>query len=95
MQKEYINITEFCSSHHINAAFVVALANEGLIDITVIESSSKISEEQLSDLERYTRWQYEMGLDPEAIIVIRRLLDKMELMKQEINYLHSRLSLYE
>lgn len=95
MQKEYITITDFCSSHHIDAAFVVALANEGLIDITIIESSSQISEDQLSDLERYTRWQYEMGLGPEAIDIVHNLLDKMQQMKGEINYLRSRLSLYE
>lgn len=95
MQNEYITITEFCSSHDIDSSFVVALANEGLIDITIIESSSKISEEQLGDLERYTRWQYEMGIGPEAIDVVTNLLNKMQTMQDEITYLRSRLSLYE
>lgn len=95
MQTEYITITDFCSSHHVDTSFVVALANEGLIDITVIESSQKIDAEQLSELEQYTRWQYELGLSPEAIDVIRNLLNRLQSMQEEIGYLRSRLSLYE
>ena len=95
MQPEYITITEFCNSHHIDSAFVVALANEGLIDITIIESAQKINVEQLSDLERYTRWQYEMGLNAEAIDVIRHLLEKLQSIQHEVAYLKQRLSLYE
>ena len=95
MQNEYITVTEFCTSHQVDSSFIIALANEGLIDITVIESSLHINAEQLTDLERYTRWQDEMGLSAEAIDIIHNLLNKIQTMQHEISYLRSRLSIYE
>lgn len=95
MENEYITITEFCTSHNIESDFIMALADEGLIHVTIIESSRNISMDQLSDLEMYTRWKYQMGIGPEAIDVIRNLLQRMKEMRHEIDHLKSRLSLYE
>ena len=95
METEYITITEFCSSHNIDADFISALADEGLISVTIIESSRHISTDQLSALEMYTRWRYQMGIGPEGIDVIHNLLERVKAMRAEIDQLRNRLSLYE
>ena len=50
-----ISITQYCTIHSIDADFIDALAEEGLIVLTIATDGTFIEEEQLSDLESYTR----------------------------------------
>ena len=95
MEKTYITITEYCESHNIGQDFISTLADEGLIEVTLVESSPQISIEQLGALEMFTRLRYEMGVSPEGIDVIRNLLDRMQQLKAEMFRLRERLSVYE
>jgi hypothetical protein len=95
MQAALIAITQYCSVHEIETNFIESLADEGLIALTVVEGNSFVSEEQLQDLELYTRWYCEMGINTAGIDVIRRLLDKIKHMQAEITLLRERLQLYE
>lgn len=95
METTYISITEYCNSHHIEQDFISTLADEGLIEVTIIESSPRISLEQLSALEMFTRLRYEMGVSPEGIDVIKHLLDRMQNLKAEMHRLQERLAVYE
>lgn len=95
MQTAMIAITQYCTIHEIEADFVNSLADEGLIAITVVEGDRFISEEQLQDLELYTRWYSEMGINTEGIEVIKHLLDKIRYMQSELITLRGRLQLYE
>jgi hypothetical protein len=95
MEKTYITITEYCESHEIGPDFISTLADEGLIDVTVVESSPQISADQLGALEMFTRLRYEMGVSPEGIDVIKNLLDRMQQLKAELYRLRERLAVYE
>ncbi|MBW8682780.1 chaperone modulator CbpM [Chitinophaga rhizophila] len=95
MQATLIAIQQYCSVHEIESNFVDSLADEGLIAITVVEGNSFVSEEQLQDLELYTRWYHEMGVNTAGIDVIRHLLDRIRHMQMEISHLRARLHLYE
>jgi len=95
MQTALIAITQYCSIHEIETDFINSLADEGLIAITVVEGDRFISEEQLQDLELYTRWYSEMGINTAGIEVIKHLLDKIRHMQMEIVSLRERLHLYE
>lgn len=90
-----ISITHYCTIHNIDTSFVQALANEGLIVLTITTGEPFIEEEQLPDLENYTRWHYEMGVNTEGIDVIRHLLSRIRRMQEEMRNLQMRLSLYE
>lgn len=95
MQTEMIAITQYCTVHEIDISFVHSLADEGLIEVTIMEGSPFIHTEQLHELELYTRWHHDMGINTEGIDVIRQLLDKVKRMQLEIETLRSRLRLYE
>lgn len=95
MQTALIAINQYCSIHEIETDFINSLADEGLIAITVVEGDRFISEEQLQDLELYTRWYCEMGINTEGIEVVKHLLDKIRHMQSEITSLRERLQLYE
>lgn len=90
-----ISITHYCTIHNIDTSFIHSLADEGLIVLTISNDGPFIEEEQLPDLESYTRWHYEMGVNTEGIDVIRHLLGKVRDMQQEMHNLRMRLRLYE
>lgn len=95
MKKELFAVTTFCSVHNIEYGFIHSLREEGLIEITVEEDNEFIEEEQLHDLELYTRLHHEMGINPEGIDAIRHLMHRMKTMQTELNSLKDKLQRYE
>lgn len=95
MQTTLIAITNYCTLHDIDRQFLSMLQEEGLINLIQNEEGDFIDEEQLNDLELYTRWHHELGLEPSAMDVIRHLVDKMRDMHSEIEQLKRQLSYYE
>jgi MerR family transcriptional regulator/heat shock protein HspR len=95
MPSELIAIAEFCKTYEVDQAFLFSLENDGLIEMIILEDSKYISFEQLHDIEKYTRWHYDMGINTEGIDVIRNLLEKMKNMQSEIKSLRNLLGLYE
>ncbi|RYZ89731.1 MAG: hypothetical protein EOP04_06025 [Proteobacteria bacterium] len=95
MKRELFAVTTFCSVHNIEHSFISMLQNEGLISITVENDDEFIEEEQLHDLEVYTRWHHEMGINPEGIDAIRHMVTKMRELQNELNMLKHKLQRYE
>ena len=95
MKKELFAITTYCSLHGVDHSFITSLQDEGLIRISVEENGEYIEEEQLPDLEVYTRWHHDMGINTEGIDVIRHLVNRLREAQSELNSLKNRLKLYE
>ena len=95
MKKGLFAITTYCSMHGIDHAFITSLSEEGLISITVENDNEYIEEEQLPDLEIYTRWHHDMGINTEGIDAIRHLVDRLRNLQNELNSLRARLTIYE
>lgn len=95
MKRELFAVTTFCSVHNIEHSFISTLQAEGLIRITIENNDEFIEEEQLHDLEVYTRWHHEMGINPEGIDAMRHMLSKMRELQNELNLLKHRLQQYE
>ena|SRR5688572_1410630 len=95
MKKELFAITTYCTLHGVDHSFITSLNDEGLISITIENNDEYIEEEQLPDLEVYTRWHHEMGINTEGIDVIRHLVNRLREVQSELNSLRNRLKLYE
>jgi hypothetical protein len=95
MKKELFAIATYCSIHGIDYSFITSLSNEGLIKITVENEDEFIEEEELQNLEIYTRWHHEMGINTEGIDAIRHLIERIKNMQYELNSLRNRLRMYE
>ncbi|MDU1904522.1 MAG: chaperone modulator CbpM [Dysgonomonas sp.] len=87
MDTGLIIIEEFIKNSRIEPSFIILLHKEGLIDIIANEGKQYIRESQLSDLERYARWHYELSVNIEGIDVIQNLLEKMNDMERELHEL--------
>jgi len=90
-----VAVNEFCASHEIEISFVSALQSSGLIEIIRISDTDFIENDQLAELEKFTRLYYELDINLEGIETINYLLQRMNSMNEEITHLKNRLRLYE
>lgn len=94
MNTDLIIIKEYCSKRQIDPVFIIELEEEGLIEIQVIDGEKYIDTEQLTDLERYVNWHYDLSVNVAGIDVIRNLLRRIEQMKNEMNEMRNRMQIY-
>lgn len=94
MEQEYILITDFCVSHHIETHFLMELYEYGLIDVVVKEDVHYLPVQQLPQAEKILRLHADLDINLEGIAVITQLLDQMEKMQDEITQLKNKLNLY-
>lgn len=94
MQTELIIVSEYCQKCHIEPSFIDLLEESGLIEIRTESGEHYLLVAQLPDVERYSRMYYDLSINMEGIDAIHHLLDRMELMKREINVLRNQLYVY-
>lgn len=95
MENNFIAIEVICTQYKIEFSFLQALAQNGLVQIEIIEESNCIHENQLAALEKMIRLHHELNINIEGIDVIFNLLQKEEILHQELTVLKNRLRLYE
>jgi chaperone modulatory protein CbpM len=94
-RSELVPAKEFCTYHHISHSFIRSLEDAGLIEIISIEEESFLHLENIQDLEKLVRLHTELEINPEGIEAIAHLLQRMQMMQQQMKELQQRLSLYE
>jgi len=76
MQTEDLIAAEaFCAGHQIELSFIRTLHASGLIDMTIQEGTVYVPADELSALERFVRWHYDLAINPEGI---EALVDRNE-----------------
>lgn len=95
MKEQLFSISEYCVVHNIDPSFINSLENEGLITITFTNEQKFIEEEQLRELETFTRWHHDLGINIEGIDALHNMLEKLRQVQDEIHELRLRLSQYE
>lgn len=96
MNKEkLIRANDFCANQQIEISFISSLQEYGLIEITTIEETGYIQENQLQQLERMVRLYSELNINIEGIDTINHLLTRITNLQNENNELRNRLRLYE
>ncbi|HWB25825.1 MAG TPA: chaperone modulator CbpM [Chitinophagaceae bacterium] len=95
MQAQLIAANTFCAHYHAEVSFIHSLHESGLIELITVDETEFIQEDDLQKLERLTRLHYELQINTAGIETIVHLLDKLEIMQQEIAGLRNRLGLYE
>ncbi len=95
MQNELIIVSEYCDKCHIEPQFIDMLQEEGLIDVLTQDGTRYLTTDELPDVERFSRLYYDLDINMEGIDAIRHLLERMDEMQREIEYLRSRLRLFD
>jgi chaperone modulatory protein CbpM len=93
--EELIAAEAFCTGHQIELSFIEGLHESGLIGMTIEEGTVWLQADELSMLEKFVRWHYELSINPEGIEAIAHLLFRVDHMQEEIRTLRNKLQSYE
>jgi len=89
--EELIPAGEFCAFHHVELSFIQNLHESGLIRMTVRDGVVFLPADDLPALEKFTRWFYELDINPEGIEALSYVLTRMERLAEENRVLRNRL----
>jgi len=92
---DLIAVNEFCVNHNIEISFLNLLQQNGLIEISTVESKYFVEKEQLPQIEKYVRFYYDLDINLEGIETITYLLQRVENLQNEIIKLKNRLRFYD
>lgn len=92
---ELIQLEMLCNQYSLEMSFFSHLSEIGLIEITTVEETLYIHEDQITDVEKMVRMHRELDVNIEGIDVVFNLLRKIDAMQNELISLKNRLQLYE
>ena len=93
--QELIIIDVVCQEYQIEINLINDLESFGLIETIVHNENKYLDKNQLVYVEKIIRLHNELNINKEGIEIILDLLEKEKQLLSEINYLKSRLGLYE
>ena len=67
---DLIAINDFCVNHEIEIDFINLLQQNGLIEISIVESKYFVEKEQLPQLEKFVHFYYDLDINLEGIETI-------------------------
>jgi hypothetical protein len=92
---DLIAVNVFCVNHNIEISFINLLQQNGLIELSTIESDFFVDKEQLPQLEKLVHFHYDLDINLEGIETITYLLQRIEIQHNEIIKLKNRLRFYD
>ena len=90
-----INITRLCEIYQIEPDFVLSICEMDLLTVYSEGTERFISHDELPLIEKMLRLHHDLGINQEGLHTIHHLLERMQLMQEEIRSLRNRLGLYE
>jgi chaperone modulatory protein CbpM len=90
-----IKATDFCTYHQLEQTFITELHDAGLVEITIVNQTLCIPENELHKLERIIRLHTELDINVAGIEAISHLLQRLEDIQEEMRLLKNSLKAYE
>ncbi|ANI87876.1 MerR family transcriptional regulator [Arachidicoccus ginsenosidimutans] len=95
MDNHLIPVQHLCTHYHAEVSFVQSLHDYGLIELTTIEESYFVDEEQLKAVERMIHLHYDLDINIEGIDAIQHLINRVDDLNKELTALRNKLRRYE
>lgn len=93
--KTYIHIADVCRGHGLERTFLYRLREYELIEIRETDSGEVIDHGQLPRLERLIRLHRDLEIEPQGLLAVEQLLQRVGELQDEIRMLRSRLGRWE
>ena len=93
--EQLIAVEVFATHQGVDATFVQALHERGLIRITVVQERHYLEQDELARIEQLARLHYDLDINLEGIEAISHLLERMDATHRDLHALRQRLHLYE
>ena len=81
--------------HEIENTFIKELHNYGLVEIIMLEDDEFLEPEQLPLIEKMIRMHYDLKINLEGIDAIYHLLNKIEVLQQNLTAAQNKLRVFE
>lgn len=95
MSTLYIPIKTLCTNYKVETSFFENLSDYGLIEVTTIESSPCIHEDQIQEIEKMIRMHQELHLNFEGIDTVFNLLERIEDLQTQLQAVKIKLERYK
>ena len=79
-----ISVVQFSQYHLLEPQFVLDLYQNGLVVLHERNQEFFIEEDDLTNVERYIKFHYELGVNLEGLEVINHLLKQIEVLQKQI-----------
>ena len=80
--------------YEVEESFIESLQEVGLIQVIDQDEDRFVAYDDLSDLEQFIRWYYEMDINVEGIDALRHMLQRVRSLQSEIAQLRHELQFY-
>ncbi|MEL7601490.1 MAG: chaperone modulator CbpM [Proteiniphilum sp.] len=81
--------------YEVETSFIESLHEVGLIHVVDQEEERFIEYDDLSDLEQFIRWHYEMDINVQGIDALRHMLERVKSLQSELDQLRHELRFYK
>ena len=82
-QQHRISKTKVIRLYKIKSSFFNDLVANGLIKTEIIDRVTYVHYDQLSTLERFVNWHYDLEINVPSMQIIHRLLEKIQVLQEE------------
>lgn len=90
-----ITTTDLCTYYNVKHTFIASLQDAGLLHVTIVNEVNYIPEDELQRLEKMIHFHHDLEINIAGIEAITHLLERVELMQEDMRTLRNRLRLYE
>ena len=95
MSGNRLQYSECLRIYEVEETFIASLQEVGLIRVVDQDDDRFIAYDDLSDLEQFIRWYYEMDINVEGIDALRHMLQRVRSLQSEIAQLRHELQFYK
>lgn len=92
--EELIPAADFCTHHRIEVSFLQSLQDYGLVEMQTLHETAYLQPDQVAAVEQYMHLHYDLDVNFEGLDVIQHILQRMEVMRQEMSVIKNRLRFY-
>jgi hypothetical protein len=95
MSDNRLRYSECLKIYEVEESFIESLQDVGLIQVIDENNDRFITYEDLSELEQFIRWHYEMDINVEGIDALHHMLQRVRSLQSEIEQLRRELAFYK
>ena len=95
MSDNRLRYSECLKIYEVEESFIESLQDVGLIQVIDEDNDRFIAYNDLSELEQFIRWHYEMDINVEGIDALHHMLQRVRSLQSEIEQLRRELAFYK
>jgi len=95
MNSNRLRYSECLKIYEVEESFIESLLDVGLIQVIDQDDDRFIAYDDLSNLEQFIRWHYEMDINVEGIDALHHMLQRVRSLQSEIEQLRHELQFYK